>query len=71
MTSYGIRRSDGQWYAGTADKKAVFVGATYDGANVATFSEAHAKRRVRGLRGAEKHGRTFEVLPIGDFHGSR
>jgi hypothetical protein len=55
---YGIRRSDGQWYAGTADRKAIFTAghaATYD-------SQVRAAKRMKGL-GKEKGNFTYEVAP--------
>lgn len=63
--SYGIRRSDAQWYAGTAGHNPVFTLTP----PVASFdNEVAAARRVKGLAEKEQHGRTFAVLPLGGVH---
>jgi hypothetical protein len=56
--AWGIRRSDGEWYAGTADHAPIY-GPKNGAARFSTV--AAAELRCNGLRGRETDGRTLLV----------
>lgn len=57
---FKIERSDGDYYIGTAERRAFFGDSFF----AATFpTENDAAKRCQGLLKAERHGRTFNVVP--------
>lgn len=60
---FAIKRSDGCWYVGTADKNPVFTDKSKPPPSGLFRSLAEADQRAEGLSD-EQH--TFEVVPITD-----